>query len=77
MGLPYGWKMWVKEVPIKGMWVTFENWTTLQTGMKVSTKHKGISTTISLEDVHGTYDFIGMDFDDDPFMLLDSRVQSN
>ena len=69
-GMPYGWKMWTSLVPIKGMWMTFDRWVTLETGVKVSTLHRGFGTVVSIENVQGSYDFAGLKYENDPFRLL-------
>jgi hypothetical protein len=38
--IPEGYKMWVKIVPVKGMYASWENWTTLKNGVMVAPKHK-------------------------------------
>jgi hypothetical protein len=74
-GLPYGWKMWTSRVPIKGMWMSFERWITLNTGVRVSTLHRGFGTIVTIEEVHGAYDFAAMDYENDPFRLLTLEIE--
>lgn len=73
-GLPYGWKMWKSNYPVKGMWMTFEKWITLDTGARVATFHQGLGNTVSLEKTHGSYDFAALKYESDPFRLLALEV---
>ncbi|HJL42151.1 MAG TPA: hypothetical protein RMG48_12690 [Myxococcales bacterium LLY-WYZ-16_1] len=50
--LPRAWKMWVSNVPVGGMEVTWEGWKTLSTGAVVSTRHESPPVlTLELKDV--------------------------
>jgi hypothetical protein len=76
-GLPYGWKMWRADYPVKGLWMTFEKWITLETGAKVSTFHQGLGNTVSLEKTRGSYDFASLKYENDPFRLLELELGSD
>ena len=39
-GLPLSWRMWVSILPIHGLRVTWEDWKTLDTGVRVATGHR-------------------------------------
>ncbi len=50
-GLPQRWNMWVQILPLKGLEFTFENWTELETGARVSLDHKGSLAEVTLSKV--------------------------
>lgn len=62
-GLPTAYKMWVQIIPIGGLRATWEDWITLETGLKVSTRHQigpwGLFT-LKLEDIHAAKDIKGL-----------------
>ena len=52
--LPVKWQMWVRVMPVGGFPVSWENWITLCTGAKVSTRHHLGPIPLDLHDVVGT-----------------------
>jgi hypothetical protein len=38
-GLPIAWKMWVKIIPIGGVYTSWEDWKTLENGVKIAQNH--------------------------------------
>jgi hypothetical protein len=45
-GKPYAWRMWVKIIPIGGVWSTWENWVVSPNGFHIATSHK-IANTVN------------------------------
>ncbi len=68
-GLPKSWKMWVKIIPIGGTEATWEKYTTLSTGAKISTLHNGL-IELNITDLKGATDLAGMGLTEDPFTGL-------
>lgn len=68
-GLPKSWKMWVSIIPVGGLEFSWENWTTLSTGAKLSTQHKGL-LTIPLTDVQAGQHYTNIGLKKNPFSGL-------
>jgi hypothetical protein len=68
-GQPKGWKMWVKILPVKGVYTSWEDWLTLDTGAKLSTLHGNKIFKMKIENIKSgqTYSELGID---DPFVNL-------
>lgn len=68
-GTPKGWKMWVKVLPIKGIYTNWEDWMTLDTGAKIATKRGSKIFKMKLDKVKSgqSYEALGME---DPFVIL-------
>lgn len=70
-GLPRAWQMWVSNVPVGGLEVSWEGWKTLSTGARVSTRHVSAVLTLELSDVIGTATLTELlDGAPDPFVPL-------
>lgn len=68
-GLPIAVKMWVSIIPIKGIRASWENWTSLSTGAKVSQLHKLSFLKLKLTDIKAATSL--SDFsEEDPFADL-------
>jgi hypothetical protein len=65
-GLPTGFKMWTQIIPIKGVYASWEDWISLDTGAKIATGHDMKIMKTSMTDVKGgqSYAQIGIE---DPF----------
>lgn len=70
-GLPTEWKMWVKIIPIGGVGNSWEGWTELSTGAKVSTHHGGLGMNLEfISNLAGTATLTELAPGDDPFSAL-------
>ncbi len=65
-GLPYAYRMWTQSPPLEGIKATWEDWKTIHTGAKISTKHaigpmdlmmEGLASGSSLEEIGLSNDF--------------------
>ncbi|HAA14130.1 MAG TPA: hypothetical protein DCE41_21530 [Cytophagales bacterium] len=50
-GQPTDWRMWVQVLPLGGIQVPWDGWTTLHTGARVSTEHKSGLMGMTLDNV--------------------------
>ena len=69
-GLPTSWKLWVSIIPIGGVEVSWEGWTALETGARVSTRHRGGPLTLVISDLRGASTWSELDEPSDPFAAL-------
>lgn len=62
-GLPTGYKMWVQIIPIKGVYASWENWISLDTGAKIATGHDMQIMKSEMKNVKGgqSYSAIGIE----------------
>ena len=62
-GLPTGYKMWTKILPVKGVYASWEDWIELPTGAKISTGHDMKVMKSQMKNVKGgqTYAAIGIE----------------
>ncbi len=49
--IPTGYKMWTSIIPIKGLYMSWENWKTLKGGAKVAIGHKSKLLSFDMKDV--------------------------
>lgn len=72
-GAPTAWRMWVKIIPIGGLRATWDDWITLETGARISTRHELTQLpmgTLELTDVEGAPSWRALGFASDPFAPL-------
>lgn len=68
---PAGWRIWARTLTIKGLPSTWENWTTLSSGAKISTLHRIGPWRLRISDVAGARtlaELLGTS--EDPFAAL-------
>ena len=68
--LPVGWRMWTSNIPVGGARASWEGWTTLATGVKVSTRHKLAIGTLEIGEPQGAASLAELEPGDDPFSPL-------
>lgn len=70
-GLPVAWKMWTSNIPFGGAKATWEGWTTLDTGAKISTEHDvAVIGQLPIGNLAGAADLATLEPGDDPFAPL-------
>ncbi len=68
--LPISWKMWVSIIPLGGMEFSWDKWTSLSTGAKISTFHTSSLLDLDISNLKGASNLAGMGLDKDPFEAL-------
>lgn len=68
-GTPTHWRMWVSVIPIGGVGCSWEGWTELETGARISTVHRLGPLSLNLEDVAGAQSLHAL-VGSDPFAPL-------
>lgn len=69
-GLPTAFKMWVSIIPIGGIEASWENWETLDSGLKVATEHRLGPVPITISDAAGGATFGEVGISEDPFTAV-------
>lgn len=68
--VPVAWRMWVSVIPVGGARASWEGWTTLATGAKVSTKHALGPVTMEITELAGAATLAELAPGPDPFAAL-------
>lgn len=68
-GKPESFKMWVQISPIGGLEFTWEEWTTLSSGAKIATSHKGL-LELKVTNLKDGQNWTDLDLPADPFAPL-------
>lgn len=71
-GMPKSWKMWVNIIPIGGLEWTWEDWTKLPSGAKISTLHQNPLINIDITNLMGSQNWQKLGYDNDPFALINN-----
>ncbi len=69
-GIPNAFKLWVSIIPIGGVKATWENWKTLDSGLKVATEHKLGPVPLPITNTAGGRDFQAVGLSNDPFTAI-------
>ncbi len=69
-GLPVRFDMWVSIIPIDGFEASWEDWTSLDTGVKVSQKHDLSIFQLELTDIKAAATLAELENGHDPFAVL-------
>lgn len=48
-GLPTGYKMWVKIIPVGGVYTSWENWKTVEGGAQIASLHQGNISALKID----------------------------
>ena len=70
-GLPTGYKMWVKIIPIGGVYASWDKWITLAGGAKISTEHAVSLGDVQFEitNIRSGQNWVDIGLDEDPINL--------
>ncbi|MFC3120151.1 hypothetical protein [Agaribacter flavus] len=68
--LPVRFEMWVSIIPIKGLAATWDNWTTLSTGVKVAQDHDLGFLEVGLTEINAAFTLEELEGETDPFGVL-------
>ncbi|MEM7583245.1 MAG: hypothetical protein AAF560_07685 [Acidobacteriota bacterium] len=69
-GLPTSWRMWTSIIPLGGLETSWEGWITLDTGVKVATRHATFAGDLELGDIRGAASLAELEPGPDPFAEL-------
>ena len=70
-GLPTGFKMWVKIIPIGGVYASWQNWITLKGGARIATEHHlsigGL--VLKITDIRSGFSWEELGYNENPISL--------
>lgn len=66
---PEAWKMWVKIIPLGGVFNTWENWKTLPGGAMVAQNHKMKLMDVTINDLKAGQSLSDIGYTSDPFKI--------
>lgn len=69
-GLPYAFKLWVSIIPIGGVKATWSDWKTLESGLKVATRHQLGPLPLTISDTKSGTSFQELGLENDPFAAI-------
>ncbi|MEO0322259.1 MAG: hypothetical protein AAF447_04845 [Myxococcota bacterium] len=69
-GRPVRWNMWVRIIPVGGIAVSWEGWTTLETGAVVATQHRAAGVTLELTELQAAVTLADLTGGQDPFYRI-------
>ncbi len=73
--LPTAWRMWTSIIPLGGLETSWEDWITLDTGAKISTRHHTFAGDLELGDVRGAATLAELEPGPDPFAELVAMLE--
>ncbi len=76
-GLPTAWQMWTSIIPLGGIKTSWEDWITLETGAKISTRHHTFVGDLDLGNIHGGTTLADLEPGPDPFAELVAMLEGN
>lgn len=68
-GLPSGWRMWTKIIPVGGFYSSWDKWVELPNGAKISSYHTLWKMSLDIGDIKGGFSWSDLGFDQSPIKL--------
>jgi hypothetical protein len=65
---PVGYQMWVKIIPVGGIYVGWEDWVTLGDGIQIAKQRKGSILSLSMDNVKTGNSYEDLGLSNDPFI---------
>ena len=64
---PVGYKMWVKIIPVGGLYIAWSDWVTLNEGIQLAQIRKGSMLTLKMDNLKAGENYKDLGLDGDPF----------